>query len=86
MRKQAELPKSAKTPSDVDKLRKFLELDRKVLRFYCVWDDRDQMFGEVRKLILHVSCRRPFSRLIFSFFIAVDTEYNMHLWDNKRLF
>jgi hypothetical protein len=39
----------------MDKLRKFLELDRKVLRFFCVWDDRDQMFGEIRKFILHVS-------------------------------
>ena len=56
MRSQAQIPKSAKTPSDMDKLRKFLELDRKVLRFYCIWDDRDQMFGEVRKFILHVSC------------------------------
>ena len=26
-----------------------------VLRFFCVWDDRDQMFGEIRKFILHVS-------------------------------
>jgi len=57
-RKQSALPKTVKTPSDADKLRKFLELDRKVLRFYCIWDDRDQMFGEVRKFILHVSyCR-----------------------------
>jgi len=56
IRKQTQIPKSAKTPSDMDKLRKFLELDRKVLRFYCIWDDRDQMFGEVRKFILHVSC------------------------------
>lgn len=31
-----------------DKLKQFLELDRKVLRFYCVWDDRDSMFGEMR--------------------------------------
>jgi len=74
MRKQSELPKVAKTPNDMDKLRKFLELDRKVLRFYCIWDDRDQMFGEVRRFILHVSrcsCRRGLLffvvRLIFSF-------------------
>lgn len=52
-RKQGEAPKQAKTPSDMDKLRKFLELDRKVLRFFCIWDDRDQMFGEARKFILH---------------------------------
>lgn len=53
-RKQAEASKTTVLgPSDMDKLRKFLELDRKVLRFYCIWDDRDQMFGEIRKFILH---------------------------------
>ncbi|KAJ3101596.1 EF-hand domain-containing protein 1 [Phlyctochytrium bullatum] len=36
-----------------DKLRKFLENDRKVLRFFCVWDDRDSMFGELREFVLH---------------------------------
>jgi EF-hand domain-containing protein 1 len=54
-RKQAETSKSSSGPTEMDKLRKFLELDRKVLRFYCIWDDRDQMFGETRKFILHVS-------------------------------
>ena len=24
-----------------------------VLRFYCVWDDRDEMFGELLPFILH---------------------------------
>lgn len=37
------------TPSEYDKLKQFLELDRKVLRFYCVWDDRDSMFGEMKQ-------------------------------------
>ena len=32
-----------------------MEMDRKVLRFYAVWDDRDSMFGEMRKFIIHVS-------------------------------
>lgn len=41
------------TPSDFDKLKKFLELDRKVLRFYAAWDDRDAMFGEIRKYLIH---------------------------------
>lgn len=41
------------TKSDFDKLKKFLTLDRKVLRFYCIWDDRDSMFGEMRPFILH---------------------------------
>lgn len=39
------------TPSDYDKLRQFIELDRNVLRFYCVWDDRDSMFGEMRPYV-----------------------------------
>lgn len=42
-----------KTPADFDKLKQFLELDRKVLRFYCLWDDSESMFGEVRECILH---------------------------------
>ncbi|XP_003385995.1 PREDICTED: EF-hand domain-containing protein 1-like [Amphimedon queenslandica] len=46
-------PHTFHTPSDFDKLRQFIELDRKVLRFYCVWDDRDNMFGEIRPYILH---------------------------------
>lgn len=41
------------TPSDFDTLKKFIELDRKVLRFYAMWDDRDEMFGEIRKYIIH---------------------------------
>jgi hypothetical protein len=41
------------TPSDNDKLKQFLELDRKVLCFHCLWDDRDSMFGEIRPYVLH---------------------------------
>lgn len=37
----------------LDKLNRFLENDRKVLRFYCVWDDTDAMFGEVRDFVMH---------------------------------
>ncbi|KAI8825058.1 uncharacterized protein EV422DRAFT_617490 [Fimicolochytrium jonesii] len=36
-----------------DKLKRFLENDRKVLRFFCVWDDRGSMFGELREFIMH---------------------------------
>ena len=43
------------TPSNYDKLRKFLELDRNVLRFYCVWDDRDNMFGEIKPYVSQTS-------------------------------
>jgi len=45
--------RSYNTPNDFDKLKRFLELDRKVLRFYAMWDDRDAMFGEVRKYLIH---------------------------------
>ncbi|KAK3704391.1 hypothetical protein QZH41_008280 [Actinostola sp. cb2023] len=41
------------TPSSFDKLKQFIKLDRQVLRFFCVWDDRDSMFGEMRPCILH---------------------------------
>ena len=47
--------RSYKTPSSFDKLKQFLDLDRKVLRFYCVWDDRDSMFGEMRPCVSTVS-------------------------------
>jgi hypothetical protein len=36
-----------------DKLEKFLKFDRQVLRFFCVWDDRPSMFGELREFIMH---------------------------------
>ena len=54
------------TPSDYDKLRQFLDLDRKVLRFYCIWDDRDNMFGELRP---HVSYKT------FFFFAASEKKF-----------
>lgn len=41
------------TPPAFDKLKQFLELDRKVLRFFCVWDDRPNMFGEMRPFVIH---------------------------------
>ncbi|KAI9141005.1 hypothetical protein BKA69DRAFT_1167065 [Paraphysoderma sedebokerense] len=36
-----------------DKLQKFLAHDREVLRFYCIWDDRENMFGELRDFVVH---------------------------------
>lgn len=39
------------TPNSFDKLKQFLQLDRKVLRFYCLWDDRDAMFGEMKPCV-----------------------------------
>ena len=35
-------------------LKRFMELDKKVLRFYCVWRDGSQE----RKFVLHVSGKR----------------------------
>lgn len=37
----------------VDTLGQFLRNDRKVLRFYAYWDDRESMFGDCRELILY---------------------------------
>lgn len=36
-----------------DTLKQFLQHDRQVLRFYCLWDDSDNMFGDAREMILH---------------------------------
>lgn len=47
--------KTYKSPTDFDKLKQFIDMDRKVLRFFAIWDDRDNMFGELRKFIIHVS-------------------------------
>ncbi|XP_064652605.1 EF-hand domain-containing protein 1-like [Lineus longissimus] len=52
-RTEAAALKTFATPSAFDKLRQFLELDRKVLRFYALWDDRDSMFGEIRPIVIH---------------------------------
>ncbi|XP_074656210.1 EF-hand domain-containing protein 1-like [Tubulanus polymorphus] len=45
--------KTFTTKTSFDKLKQFIELDRKVLRFFCLWDDRESMFGEMRPFILH---------------------------------
>lgn len=36
-----------------DTLKQFLENDRKVLRFYCAWDDSSSVFGDKRSMTLH---------------------------------
>ncbi len=36
-----------------DTLEQFLDHDRHVLRFYCYWDDTDNMFGDPREMVLH---------------------------------
>ena len=44
-------------PSTYDKLKQFLEMDRHVLRFFCVWDDRDSMFGEMKPYVSNLFSR-----------------------------
>ncbi|XP_067460234.1 EF-hand domain-containing family member C2 [Thunnus thynnus] len=36
-----------------DTLKQFLDHDRKVLRFFCFWDDTETVFGDLRELIMH---------------------------------
>lgn len=36
-----------------DKLKQFLDNNRKVLRFYCLWDDRESLYGDRRPYVLH---------------------------------
>jgi len=36
-----------------DTLKQFLDHDRHVLRFFCYWDDSEQMFGDQRDMVLH---------------------------------
>jgi len=36
-----------------DKLDQFLKYDRKVLRFYLAWDDRNSLYGELRPFVMH---------------------------------
>ncbi|EFJ52449.1 hypothetical protein VOLCADRAFT_79034 [Volvox carteri f. nagariensis] len=38
---------------DGDRLRQFLENNKKVLRFWCVWDERQSMYGDRRPYVLH---------------------------------
>ncbi|KAL6080708.1 hypothetical protein STEG23_008852 [Scotinomys teguina] len=36
-----------------DTLKRFLQYDRKVLRFFCLWDDSSSLFGDQRELVLY---------------------------------
>ncbi|XP_055609941.1 EF-hand domain-containing family member C2-like [Uranotaenia lowii] len=50
-RKQQDAAKVAKRPAyKVDTLGKFLQNDRKVLRFEAFWDDRNSLFGDLHEL------------------------------------
>lgn len=54
-RKEKAALRTYTTASAFDAKKQFLELDRKVLRLYVVWDDTNQMFGEMRPFVIHVS-------------------------------
>ncbi|KAI8803501.1 hypothetical protein BJ742DRAFT_863526 [Cladochytrium replicatum] len=41
------------TKPHISPLKTFLENDRRVLRFYCVWDDTNSVFGDVRHMVIH---------------------------------
>ncbi|XP_047429908.1 EF-hand domain-containing protein 1 [Mugil cephalus] len=41
------------TPSEVDNMYRFLTMDRKVLRFFALWDDTDTLYGEIRPVTIH---------------------------------
>lgn len=49
---EARLGKASHLLGD-DKYRQFLENNKKVLRFWCVWDDRQSMYGDRRPYVLH---------------------------------
>jgi len=53
MRQMEETLQPLRPYDPMDTLKQFLDHDRHVLRFYCYWDDRDEMFGDVRHMILH---------------------------------
>lgn len=42
------------TKSTFDSRRQHCELDRRVLRFYAVWDDRKELFGDLRRCVILV--------------------------------
>ncbi|XP_072218234.1 EF-hand domain-containing protein 1 [Leuresthes tenuis] len=41
------------TPSNFDKMYRFLSMDRKVLRFFALWDDSDSLFGDTWAVVIH---------------------------------
>lgn len=52
-RKLTERPiRVSRVNADKQNLKRFLEYDGKVLRFYCTWDDTKSMFGEKRNFVL----------------------------------
>ncbi|KAG9282335.1 EF-hand domain-containing protein 1 [Astyanax mexicanus] len=48
---QPQLPDISST--NYDRFKQFLTMDRKVLRFFAVWDDSDSLYGEKLEVIVH---------------------------------
>ncbi|KAG5277364.1 hypothetical protein AALO_G00116690 [Alosa alosa] len=40
------------TPSDFDHLKQFITMDRKVLRFFALWDNTDALYGDARPVTI----------------------------------
>ena len=66
-RKEIESPTRTTAPANSSKaqLKKFLQYDRKVLRFYCYWDNRENLFGE----------RKPFVSFQEIFFVTYSQNF-----------
>lgn len=47
----------------IDKLRQFLDHDKHVLRFFCFWDDTENLYGDTRDFVLHYFLCRLFTSL-----------------------
>jgi hypothetical protein len=45
--------RSSAPKPEMDKLRQFIQNDRKVLRFFGSWDDREAMFGDMRPFVIN---------------------------------
>ena len=54
-----------------DKLRQWLENNKKVLRFFCVWDNRQGMYGD----------RRPY---VLNFYLEDDTVEILEVQDSNN--
>ena len=50
---EASLGKATHVLGQEDRLKQYLDNTRQVLRFWCVWDDRNSMYGDRRPYVLH---------------------------------
>ncbi|XP_020497125.2 EF-hand domain-containing protein 1 [Labrus bergylta] len=52
-KRRKNLQPSFTTPSEFDSMYRFLNMDRKVLRFFALWDESDSLYGETRPVTIH---------------------------------